>query len=540
MEHSGRRRVEFHPSVWNDFFARPGHDHPQVHPKVISGWEEEAKKLTEQVKDCKKTSLEMLEMIDAVQRLGLGYRFEPEIEVALLNIFDNGAVEDEELYTASLRFRLLRQQGYPVNPAVFEKFKDEKGTFKEEVGNDVKGLLSLYEASYYRVNGEPLLDEALEFARTKLELIVESENSTWASQVRHSLKWPILKGLPIRESRHFMSIYEKVDGHNEAILKLGKLDFNLVQKLHQHELKILTKWWIDLEKEKTLPFARDRVIECYMWPLGGFIKPEYTAGRIFVTKITALISALDDIFDVHGTIDELELVAQVIERWETRDDDNLPSYFKHWFNALLDVFAEIEAHVSKEGRLFCMYYAREGVKQIARAFIKEARWYNNNYVATVEEHLQNGYMSIGYPLAITVIYCGMGEVASEEVFEWLFSQPKISVAGSTIARLMDDIVSHEFEQERGHVASTVECYMKQHGVSKEEAHMELNKLVEKLWKDMNEDMLRPLKAPMPVLLTILNKVRVMDLLYKDEDTYTNSKTVMKELLTSLLVDPVPI
>ncbi|CAN1220388.1 Probable terpene synthase 3 [Linum perenne] len=506
MEHSGRRRVEFHPSVWNDFFARPGHDHPQV----ISGWEEEAKKLTEQVKgmlngadDCKKTSLEMLEMIDAVQRLGLGYRFEPEIEVALLNIFDNGAVEDEELYTASLRFRLLRQQGYPVNPAeVFEKFKDEKGTFKEEVGNDVKGLLSLYEASYYR--------------------------------------WPILKGLPIRESRHFMSIYEKVDGHNEAILKLGKLDFNLVQKLHQHELKILTKWWIDLEKEKTLPFARDRVIECYMWPLGGFIKPEYTAGRIFVTKITALISALDDIFDVHGTIDELELVAQVIERWETRDDDNLPSYFKHWFNALLDVFAEIEAHVSKEGRLFCMYYAREGVKQIARAFIKEARWYNNNYVATVEEHLQNGYMSIGYPLAITVIYCGMGEVASEEVFEWLFSQPKISVAGSTIARLMDDIVSHEFEQERGHVASTVECYMKQHGVSKEEAHMELNKLVEKLWKDMNEDMLRPLKAPMPVLLTILNKVRVMDLLYKDEDTYTNSKTVMKELLTSLLVDPVPI
>ncbi|CAN1220394.1 Probable terpene synthase 2 [Linum perenne] len=470
MEHSGRRRVEFHPSVWNDFFARPGHDHPQV----ISGWEEEAKKLTEQVKgmlngadDCKKTSLEMLEMIDAVQRLGLGYRFEPEIEVALLNIFDNGAVEDEELYTASLRFRLLRQQGYPVNPAVFEKFKDEKGTFKEEVGNDVKGLLSLYEASYYRVNGEPLLDEALEFARTKLELIVESENSTWASQVRHSLKWPILKGLPIRESRHFMSIYEKVDGHNEAILKLGKLDFNLVQKLHQHELKILTKW-------------------------------------------------------------------------ETRDDDNLPSYFKHWFNALLDVFAEIEAHVSKEGRLFCMYYAREGVKQIARAFIKEARWYNNNYVATVEEHLQNGYMSIGYPLAITVIYCGMGEVASEEVFEWLFSQPKISVAGSTIARLMDDIVSHEFEQERGHVASTVECYMKQHGVSKEEAHMELNKLVEKLWKDMNEDMLRPLKAPMPVLLTILNKVRVMDLLYKDEDTYTNSKTVMKELLTSLLVDPVPI
>ncbi|CAN0896953.1 Probable terpene synthase 3 [Linum grandiflorum] len=543
---SGRRRVEFHPSVWNDFFAQPNTS--DLHPQMMSGWKEEAKELTEKVRGMlngakRSTTLERLEMIDAVQRLGIGYRFELEIEEALLDMSNPDEDGNEDLYYASLRFRLLRQQGYPVNPAVFEKFKDEKGDFKEEVGNDVKGLLSLYEAAYFRRNGEELLDEALEFARAKLEPIAESADSPWASQVKHSLKWPILKGLPIRESRHFMTIYQKIDGHSETILKLGKLDFNLVQKLHQHELKILTKWWMDLDTEKTLPFARDRVIECYMWPLGGFIKPEYSTGRIFVTKITALISILDDIFDVHGTIRELELVAQVIERWEITDEDKIPSYVKFWFKALLDVFAEIEAQVSMEGRSFCMDYAKEGVKQIVRAFLKEARWYNKGYVATVEEHLENGYMSIGYPLAITVIYCGMGEVASKEVFEWLFSQPKIVVAGSTIARLMDDIVSHEFEQERGHVASSVECYMKQHGASKEEAHSELNKLVEKLWKDMNEDMLvqPPLKeAPMPALLTVLNKVRVMDLLYKDEDTYTNSKTVMKELLTSLLVDPVPI
>ncbi|CAN1222133.1 Probable terpene synthase 3 [Linum grandiflorum] len=537
---SGRRRVEFHPSVWNDFFARPNTS--DLHPQMMSGWEEEeAKELTEKVrgmlKGAKMTTLERLEMIDAIQRLGIGYRFELEIEEALLDMSTADDDGDEDLYSASLRFRLLRQQGYPVNLVVSKKFKDEKGNFKEEVGNDVEGLLSLYEAAYFRRrNGEESLDEALEFARVKLEPIAETADSPWASQVKHSLKWPILKGLPIRESRHFMSVYEKIESQNGAILRLGKLDFNLVQKLHQHELKILTKWWMDLETDKKLPFARDRVIECYMWPLAGFIKPEYSTGRIFVTKITALVSILDDIFDVHGTICELELVAQVIEGWEITDEDKIPSYVKFWFKALLDVFAEIEAQVSKENRSFCMDYAKEAVKQIVRAFLKEARWNNKGYVATVEEHLENGYMSIGYPLAITVVYCGMGGVASKEVFEWLFSQPKIVVAGSTIARLMDDIVSHEFEQERGHVASSVECYMKQHGASKEEAHSELNKLVEKLWKDMNEDM----EAPMPALLTVLNKVRVMDLLYKDEDTYTNSKTVMKELLTSLLVDPVPI
>ncbi|CAL1357934.1 unnamed protein product [Linum trigynum] len=59
---------------------------------------------------------------------------------------------------------------------------------------------------------------------------------------------------------------------------------------------------------------------------------------------------------------------------------------------------------------------------------------------------------------------------------------------------MDDIVSHEFEQERGRVASSVECYMKQYGVSKQEAHEGLNNLVEILWKYVNEDMLRPFEG----------------------------------------------
>ncbi|CAI0378675.1 unnamed protein product [Linum tenue] len=540
-----RKRVEFHPSVWNDFFARPDN-----HSPVISGWREDAEQLKEEVREMLKGAAVAaternktnLEMIDAVQRLGIDYHFEHEIEAALLQISGDGPVDDDtddDLYTVSLRFRLLRQQGYHINPTlVLRKFTDEKGSFKQDLKNDVRGLLSLYEAAYYRINGEQILDEALEFARTHLEPISQLD-SPLGNQVKHSLKWPILKGLPIRESKHFMSIYQQDQTHNEAILKLGKLDFNLVQKLHQHELMILTKWWMDLDTETTLPFARDRVIEGYMWPLGGFLKPDYTVGRIFVTKITQLIAVLDDIFDVHGTLDELECVVKVIERWEINDeDDKVPDYFEFWFKTLLGVFAEIEAHVSSEGRLFCMDYVREAVKQIVRAFIKEARWYGAGYVATMEENLPNGYTSIGYPMAVTVSYCGMGEVASEEIFKWLSSQPKILVAGSTIARLMDDIVSHEFEQERGHVASSVECYIKQYGVSKDEAHLELNKLVEKLWKDMNEELLQPLEAPMPILKTIFNMVRVMDLLYKDKDTYTDSKTVMKELLTYILVDPV--
>ncbi|CAI0378698.1 unnamed protein product, partial [Linum tenue] len=87
---------------------------------------------------------------------------------------------------------------------VLRNFTDEKENFKQNLKNDVKGLLRLYGAAYYGINGEEILDEALEFARTHLEPISRLD-SPLGTQVKHSLKWPILKGLPIRESKHFMS-----------------------------------------------------------------------------------------------------------------------------------------------------------------------------------------------------------------------------------------------------------------------------------------------------------------------------------------------
>ena len=100
----------------------------------------------------------------------------------------------------------------------------------------------------------------------------------------------------------------------------------------------------------------------------------------------------------------------------------------------------------------------------------------------------------------------------------------------------------QFEQERGHVASAVECYMKQHGVSEEKACKELKKQIENAWKDINQEMvIRPTAGvPMPVLTVILNLARVIDFLYKEGDGYTHVGKVTKTGITSLLIDPISI
>jgi (-)-germacrene D synthase len=98
----------------------------------------------------------------------------------------------------------------------------------------------------------------------------------------------------------------------------------------------------------------------------------------------------------------------------------------------------------------------------------------------------------------------------------------------------------QFEQERGHVASAVECCMKQYGVSKKEAYDMLNKMVESDWKDINEELLKPSTVPRQVLILMLNLARIIDVVYKDYDGYTEAKSATKEMLTAFLVDPLPV
>ena len=82
--------------------------------------------------------------------------------------------------------------------------------------------------------------------------------------------------------------------------------------------------------------------------------------------------------------------------------------------------------------------------------------------------------------------------------------------------------------------------MKQYDVSKQEVHDEFRKQIVNAWKDINKECLRPFEVPVPLLTRVVNLLRVMDLLYKDEDAYTHLGGVMVEGITSMLVDPVPV
>ncbi|KAG5523020.1 hypothetical protein RHGRI_034987 [Rhododendron griersonianum] len=465
-----RRSANFHPSVWGDYFLAYASVAMEPDVKTEQRIEQLKEKVREMIVASDDKPSQKLSLIDAIQRLGVGYHFETEIETTLQHIYEtyHEMAKDEDLYTVALSFRLLRQQGHPVSCDVFNKLKDNEGKFKKSLIGDVRGLLSLYEATHLRVHQEDILDEALEFTTTHLNSALPNlSNNPIAAQVVHALDQPIHLGLTRLESRHYISFYEKDDSHNKVLLDFAKLDFNLLQKLHQRELS------------------------------------EFT-------------------------------------RWDVSAPDQLPNYIKHFYQKILDTYNMIEDEMAKQGRSYRVEYAKSALKDMVRVYLIEAKWYHDGYVPTMEEYMPVGKLSAGLRSLATASLVGMGEVATKEAFDWVISDPLIVEASGVIGRLMDDVVSHAFEQERGHAASAIECYMKQYGATEEEAVAEFHKQVTSAWKDNNSECLRPTAVPMPVLLRVFNVARTFHIVYKDADSYTHSGAKFKEIVTSVLVDSVPI
>ncbi|BFG29365.1 hypothetical protein CerSpe_156390 [Prunus speciosa] len=468
-----RRTANFHPSIWGDQFINYDDSQDMITHAHKQGQVDELKEVVR--REVFTTSAgdlsHQLKLIDAIQRLGVAYHFEREIEEALermhTTLHDNDSDDDGDLYNLALCFRLLRQHGHNVSCDIFNKFKDENGNFKESLIADVSGMLSFYEATHLRVHGEDILEEALAFTTTHLESATTRVSNPLAAQITQALERPLRKSLEKLGARRYMSIYQDEASHNECLLKLAKLDFNLVQLLHKKELQEITRWNLNCSNE-------------------------------------------------------------------------LPNYMKIFYHALLNLFNEIEVEMVKEGRSYRVPYAIQAMKDQARSYFNEARWLHEGRIPSMEEYMSVATVSVSYTFLTTISLLGMGDIVTKESFEWLLNDPKIVKAANTIFRLMDDIVSTNFEKERGHAASSVDCYMKQYGVSEQETVDAFKKQIMDLWKDINEEFLRPTAVPMPVLKRVLNLTRVADLLYKGEDGFTHVGKVTRDSVALVCINPVPL
>ncbi|XP_051141785.1 cis-muuroladiene synthase-like [Andrographis paniculata] len=536
--HLRRLPVEkFAPSIWADTFTSFSFD-VKAQEKRSKAVESLKEKVREMIIAGGSNALnDKLILIDTLERLGLAYHFKHEIEEQLESISNHS--EHHDLYISALRFRILRQHHHRVSLSVFNKFTDKDGKFDEILSRDVKGLLSLFEASQVRIHGEDILEEGLAFTTHHLNVLVPTLKCPLQEQVKRALEQPLHRVFSRIEVRKYISFYERDSSHNKVILELAILDFNYLQNLYKKELCDLCRWWKNIDLISKLSFARDRVPELYFWGLVMYFKPEDSFSRIAVAKCTIITSILDDMYDNYATVEEAEAFTKSLQRWDIDEIDRLPDYMKVVYKFILSTYEDLVCEASKRGRSFAAPYVREVIQELSLGYNNELKWFLGIKMPTLEAYNDNIIITSTVYLLSTPALLGM-KSATDEVFHWLHNRPKFVLAAARIGRFLDDLGSHQREGREGQMLTAVTMYMKLHGVTKQEALAKFAEIVEDSWKEINSELCNlPSYVPPEVAIFLLNFARATEIFYKNsEDGYTCPEKGMAPQMADLLVHPI--
>ncbi|KAM0916357.1 hypothetical protein ACQ4PT_010236 [Festuca glaucescens] len=482
----------FQPTVWGDFFINYDPEPLQMSEgRVIDRSNELKKKIAGLFE--RSAIVEQLNLVDTLQHLSIDHHFHEQI-LSTLRSTHAGEFNSSSIHDVALRFRLLRQQGLWVSPDVFSKFKEEDGTFHANITNDPRGLLSLYNAAYLFTHGETELEKSILFARQHLESMEGKLDYPLAEQVRRALHLPLPRTLKRVEALHYLSEYKEEPMHNSSILEFAKLDFNLLQRLHLKELKALSRWWKNLYREVGLNYSRDRVVECYLWSYTAYYEQEYTRARIILAKIIAIIIMTDDTYDVRATLVECRQLNEAIQRWDESAVSLLPEYLQKFYLKLMSTFKEFEDELKPDEK-YRVSFCTKAFQILLSNYLQEAEWFHQNYKPRF----------------------------NDQALEWALGCTDAVRACAEVTRFMNDLASFKRGKNKNDVASSVECYISEHGVSSDVAIAKIGSLIEDAWKTTNQA-----RFELPELLQAVQRVAnitiSMPFMYDDKtDAFTFSR-----------------
>ncbi|KAL3627590.1 hypothetical protein CASFOL_028953 [Castilleja foliolosa] len=536
-----RRSGNYESTIWDDDYVQS-----LTSPYVGQEYETQALKLKMQVKTIineTKNVLDQLEMIDHLHRLCISNYFEDEVNKIMNTIYQtlmnqDKNVESNDLYFTALQFRLLRQHGYLVPQEVFSSFMDKDVNFKACLASDVKGILSLYEASFLSMENENILDLAKEFSTHHLkERLEQITDPSLVELVKHALELPVHWRVHKLEAQWFINVYESMLGSNIVLLQLAKLDYNILQAKYQQELKQLSRWYKDSGLSEKLGFARHRLAESFFWALGVTPEPQFGYAREILIKMSVLITIMDDIYDVYGTLDELEVFTDTVERWDINGLDRLPEYMRIYFLALFNFANEMAYRIMKEQGFNIISNLRKLWAEQSRAYYLEARWFHSGYIPTTDEYLNLAWVSVTGPVILLHAYFSISKPINKSQLTNLELYPGLIRWPSMVLRLADDLGTSSEEMKKGDVHKSIQCYMHETGCCEEDARKYVKHLIDVNLKKMNKDILmeKPIGKFSKVAMSL---ARIALCMYQFGDGYGAPHLETKENMVLLIIKPI--
>ncbi|RDX81761.1 Alpha-farnesene synthase [Mucuna pruriens] len=495
--------------------------------------------------------LQNLELIDWIQKLGLANYFQKEINhflesAVIFYVNNNNNINpnvNQNLHVYALCFRLLRQHGYSVLPDILSNFLDERGKVvkKSSYVSDGKDVVELLEASHLCLEGERILDEAKTCVINSLKYAF-SPNSIIINQLPNlvrALELPSHWRVQWFDVKWHVDQYKKDKHMNPILLELAKLNFNMIQAKLQMEIKELSRWWENLGIKKELSFARNRLVESFMCAAGVAFEPKYKSVRKWLTKVIIFVLVIDDVYDIHASFEELEPFTMAFERWDEKlEHEEVPEYMRICVRALKDVTNEIAYEIGGENNFHSVLpYLKKAWIDFCKALYVEAKWYNKGYIPSLQEYLNNAWISSSGPIILLHSYFAtMNQETEDEIDNFLNTYEDLVYNVSLIIRLCNDLGTTAAERERGDAASSVLCFMNQMDASEERARRYIQDMINSAWKKINGEWSNQVSS-VSFLTQAMNAARVAHTLYQNGDGFGIQDRDIKSHILSLLVEP---
>nr|QBP79194.1 monoterpene synthase [Lilium hybrid cultivar] len=502
LEEPPRRSANYHPTIWDHSTIQSIESLSSLKGNTPERRRELLKNEVKLLLDASDDPVAQLQLIDTIQRLGIAYHFNNEIKSILDRIHDCH-VDLEALdcvHKTALAFRLLRQHGYDVSSDVFQKYRDSQG-FKDSLTDDVKGLLSLYEASFLSFPGEQLMEEANKFSVRHLESLTQKVGLDIEEQVRRSLQVPLHRRMRRLEAREYVDVYQREEGKSSVLLEFAKVDFNFVQIIHQMELKELSK--------------------------------------IGITKAVCILSVIDDVYDIYGSFEEVEILTKTIKSWDPHEMRNLPENIKLCYKIIYNFIEEITTSILLDNGCNVMPFLKKEWENLCGSYLVEAKWFHEGYTPSLKEYLKNAWISIGGPTTFVFAYCLLGHTLGDNSLNCLKQGFDPIYWSSLTLRLNDDLGTSKAEMERGDTPKSIQCHMRETGESEEVSREYIKNLVDHFWKELNQESIRT-HLPKNFMNLVTNMALASHCIFQFGDGIGDSTGITKNRILSLFANNVPL
>lgn len=476
--------------------------------------------------------LAKLELIDSINKMALSHLFDKEIMVSLQDMeYEKKKYFSSEmdLYSTALYFRIFRQYGYNVPQDVFLSYMDEMGgQFKVDANMDLRTMVQLFEASHLSLKDESMLNEARIFCTNNLK------SSNNIIPLHWKVEW--------YNTRRQISKQENEErGSHLKLLQLAKLNFNMVQAEHQKDLVDILRWWRKLGLIENLSFSRDRIVESFLWSVGVAFEPQHSHFRNWLTKAITFIIVIDDVYDIYGNFQDLQLFTNAIVRWDPKEVEQLPSCMKTCFWKLYDTTNDVALSIQQQKgwKLPVSTYLQEVWAEFCKALLVEAKWDSKGCTPTFCDYLDNGWKSSGGTVLSLYVLLGLAQDFSQ-VNDFLENEQDLIYYSSLIIRLCNDLGTSTAELERGDVSSSILCYMKKANVKEDVARGHIKDMVMETWKKMNKHCFENSSSLGPLIKYIMNMARVTHFIYQNGDGFGVQDRETRQQILSSLVESLPL